>query len=153
MLYTEEQEDTVGAAAANKAGSGTAAQGSSSESGYESESCCCEAVATDRDLSSSHDGINVDNVGEVVRKIVKYTKARSFDGYLVFEDDRTSWQFLERVGKGVKEVCEKKKKDQKQDKTLKVPVLKIKFWMGTAADADADADAVSGLDGPGGLGP
>ncbi|KAK6366963.1 hypothetical protein LTS17_010514 [Exophiala oligosperma] len=50
------------------------------------------------------------NVAEVVRKITKYTKARSFDGYLVFEDDRAKWQFLERVGKGVKEACKKKEK-------------------------------------------
>jgi len=41
------------------------------------------------------------NVAEVVRKIVKYTKTKNFDGYLVFEEDRASWQFLERVGKGV----------------------------------------------------
>ncbi|KAK5457250.1 hypothetical protein LTS15_005031 [Exophiala xenobiotica] len=41
------------------------------------------------------------NVAELVRKIVKYTKTKNFDGYLVFQEDRASWQFLERVGKGV----------------------------------------------------
>lgn len=75
------------------------------ESGCESESCRGDVAVTDKELSNM-------NVAEVVRKIVKYTKARSFDGYLVFEDDRASWQFLERVGKGVKEVCKKKDKDK-----------------------------------------
>ncbi|KAK7895055.1 hypothetical protein LTR67_005794 [Exophiala xenobiotica] len=41
------------------------------------------------------------NVAALVRKIVKYTKTKNFDGYLVFQEDRASWQFLERVGKGV----------------------------------------------------
>lgn len=41
-------------------------------------------------------------VDEVVRKIIKHTKVRAFDGYLALEDDRASWKFLEAVGEGVK---------------------------------------------------
>jgi len=48
------------------------------------------------------DAVDMANVVEMVRKIVKYTKAKRFDGYLVFEDDRRSWKFLKRVGEGVK---------------------------------------------------
>jgi hypothetical protein len=54
--------------------------------------------------SDDNDNVNTvekANVAELVRKIVKYTKTKNFDGYLVFQEDRASWQFLERVGKGV----------------------------------------------------
>lgn len=40
-------------------------------------------------------------VEEIAAKVVKCTKARRFDGYLAFEDERSSWLFLERVGKTV----------------------------------------------------
>ncbi|KIV79267.1 hypothetical protein PV11_06835 [Exophiala sideris] len=53
------------------------------------------------------DAVDMANVVEMVRKIVKYTKARQFDGYLVFEDDRRSWTFLKRVGDGVKAASRK----------------------------------------------
>jgi len=43
----------------------------------------------------------------VARTITKYTKARTFDGYLAFEDDRHDWQFLEAVGKAVKAAAKK----------------------------------------------
>ncbi|EXJ64648.1 hypothetical protein A1O7_00986 [Cladophialophora yegresii CBS 114405] len=41
-------------------------------------------------------------VQEVVQKVLKNTKARNFDGYIAFEDEREAWTFLEHVGKGVK---------------------------------------------------
>ena len=41
-------------------------------------------------------------VKDVVAKIVKNTKVRSFDGFMSFEEDREAWVFLEAVGKGVK---------------------------------------------------
>ncbi|KAJ4511587.1 hypothetical protein HRR83_004375 [Exophiala dermatitidis] len=42
-------------------------------------------------------------VNEVVRKILRYTKVRKFDGFLPlpFQHDRASWLFLERVGRDV----------------------------------------------------
>ena len=40
-------------------------------------------------------------VEEIAAKVVKCTKVRHFDGYLAFEDERSSWAFLERVGKTV----------------------------------------------------
>jgi hypothetical protein len=46
-------------------------------------------------------------VQEVVQKVLKNTKARSFDGFIAFEDEREAWTFLEHVGKGVK--CSAKK--------------------------------------------
>jgi len=39
---------------------------------------------------------------DVVRKIIKYTKVRAFDGYLALEEARANWKFLEAVGEGVK---------------------------------------------------
>lgn len=53
-------------------------------------------------------------VDEVVRKVLKYTKARAFDGYIAFEDDRDAWTFLERVGKGVTKCAAMKKGDKQQ---------------------------------------
>ncbi|OCT44113.1 hypothetical protein CLCR_00709 [Cladophialophora carrionii] len=41
-------------------------------------------------------------VQDVVRKILKDTKTRKFDGYIAFEEEREAWTFLEHVGKGVK---------------------------------------------------
>ena len=41
-------------------------------------------------------------VDDIVKKVYKYTKARAFDGYLTFEEDRANWVFLEQVGKGLK---------------------------------------------------
>lgn len=40
-------------------------------------------------------------VQEIAAKVLKCTKVRHFDGYLAFEDERSSWVFLERVGKVV----------------------------------------------------
>ncbi|KIX06445.1 uncharacterized protein Z518_04421 [Rhinocladiella mackenziei CBS 650.93] len=48
----------------------------------------------------------MDGLDGVVNKVLKYTKARVFDGYLAFEDDRDSWTFLEKVGKGVKKAAD-----------------------------------------------
>jgi hypothetical protein len=42
-------------------------------------------------------------INEVADKLVKNTKARSFDGYIALEDEREAWMFLERVGKGVQQ--------------------------------------------------
>lgn len=67
-------------------------------SGDESE-CDCECETLDAACS----------VVETVRKISKYTNARRFDGYLVFEDDRRSWKFLKRVGEGVQAASSRKR--------------------------------------------
>lgn len=48
-------------------------------------------------------------VEEIVKKVYKYTKARAFDGYLAFEDNRANWVFLEHVGKGLKSVAKKER--------------------------------------------
>jgi len=50
---------------------------------------------------------DVIGVEEVVGKVLKNTKVRSFDGYIAFEDEREAWTFLEHVGSGVK--CAAKK--------------------------------------------
>ncbi len=46
-------------------------------------------------------------VDDVAKNIIKYTKARTFDGYLVFDENRDSWKFLESVGKGVRAAAAK----------------------------------------------
>ena len=67
-----------------------------------------EASSGSESESETLDSRDMANVVEMVRKIVKYTKARRFDGYLVFEDDRRSWKFLKRVGDGVKAASRKR---------------------------------------------
>lgn len=54
----------------------------------------------------------------VVSKVMKYTRARSFDGYLAFEDDRANWKFLEAVGEGVKAAAGQSAKSAKGAKGL-----------------------------------
>ncbi|KAJ9608999.1 hypothetical protein H2200_006770 [Cladophialophora chaetospira] len=46
-------------------------------------------------------------VQDVVEKVLKNTKSRSFDGYISFEEEREAWTFLERVGKGVMSAAKK----------------------------------------------
>ncbi len=41
-------------------------------------------------------------VEEMVQKVLKNTKTRSFDGFLSFEEEREAWTFLERIGHRVK---------------------------------------------------
>lgn len=48
-------------------------------------------------------------IDEIVKKLHKYTKARAFDGYLAFEDDRANWMFLEQVGKSLKGMAKKER--------------------------------------------
>jgi len=50
---------------------------------------------------------DVVSVQAIVEKVLKNTKARSFDGYIAFEDEREAWTFLEHVGKGVKSAAKK----------------------------------------------
>lgn len=85
------------------------------ETGYAATSTTGQhsAVGSDRNQQSAstprgdHDDDEKTAVNEVVRKVLRYTRARAFDGYLAFEPDRASWTFLERVGRGVKHVSER----------------------------------------------
>jgi hypothetical protein len=76
---------------------------------------CCDTITTvdsgvagidDKDKGQDQLGVvtaMADMItDDVAKKIIKYTKARTFDGYLCFDDNRDSWKFLESVGKGVK---------------------------------------------------
>ncbi|KIW72859.1 hypothetical protein PV04_01023 [Phialophora macrospora] len=63
-----------------------------------------EMKAGGHDRSSITDVIAVQ---EVVEKVLKNTKVRSFDGFIAFGDEREAWTFLEHVGRGVK--CSAKK--------------------------------------------
>ncbi|KAI1628989.1 hypothetical protein EDD37DRAFT_31215 [Exophiala viscosa] len=67
-----------------------------------------ESLSSSDSEYETPDSADMSNVVEMVRKIVKYTKARRFDGYLDFEDDRKSWTFLKRVGDGVKATSRKR---------------------------------------------
>ena len=55
--------------------------------------------------------IDVEALGvqEVVKKVLKNTKVRSFDGYISFEEERGAWMFLESVGRVVKGEAKKMK--------------------------------------------
>ena len=63
-------------------------------------------VPTEIDMKCGGEGrcwfADIAAVEEIVQKVLKNTKTRSFDGYISFEEERDAWTFLERIGQRVK---------------------------------------------------